>query len=441
MLDALLTVAVVASHGLAMRPFVRALRAGRVPHPIDFTVLSAILYYDLGLVTDLITGQPASSPYFRHIGELDVPSRILAFAVMLSAPWLIRAGGLLAGIADTDERRPHASSGLSRAAFLCLALPLGAALSWWSLSYFSGRSVWETRANLGADIGLYVVLLYLPLHMLAFYIQRPESRGAVGSLVSVVLAGFAICASLPIGQRTNALLPILLLVVFWRKPSPRAIVTGAAILFVVSALLLPMYKWQFAGENAVPASELISSTFSSDLSRVPVLAEALNRSAMAGSDILPYPGAGYVYTTLFFVPRAMAPFKGYATAIEFTAAIVNQPAELVNWRFGVGVVEEGLLNGGVLFVPIVLAAFGALLALATRLSRRLVSLQVPLCLAAIWSFGYDSASLLLMFGTMTAVCGGLEAAMRMLSSSPLPSVVSFQPRTARHATAAATGRG
>jgi hypothetical protein len=49
-------------------------------------------------------------------------------------------------------------------------------------------------------------------------------------------------------------------------------------------------------------------------------------------------------------------------------------------------------------------------------------LQVPFCLAALWSFGYDSASLLLTFGTMGAVGVALDAMMRLLSVSPYPSV-------------------
>ena len=65
MLDHLLTVCVLGSHGLAMHRFVRALRDRRLPEPIDFTVLSAILYYDLGLVAEWLTGEIAPSQALR----------------------------------------------------------------------------------------------------------------------------------------------------------------------------------------------------------------------------------------------------------------------------------------------------------------------------------------------------------------------------------------
>jgi hypothetical protein len=267
-----------------------------------------------------------------------------------------------------------------------------------------------------------VVALYLPLHMLAFYIQRPESRTRTGACVALTLAAFAIGATLPIGQRTNALLPLLMLAVFWRPPTLRTIGGGAIVLFLSAAFLLPLFKWQFAGDNAATASELIVSTFNSDLGRTPVLAEAITRSSLLGSDLLSYPGAGFVYTALLFVPRALLPDKGYATAIEFTAAVINERAAWVNWRFGVGVVEETMLNFGIIAVPVGLAVFGMALALGARAARRVPVLHLPLCLGALWSFGYDSASLLLTFGTMAAACLALDGLTRALSHRPIPSI-------------------
>jgi hypothetical protein len=100
---------------------------------------------------------------------------------------------------------------------------------------------------------------------------------------------------------------------------------------------------------------------------------------------------------------------------------VNEPAALVNWRFGVGVVEELMLNFGTFAVPIGLALVGLGFAVGSRAARRLPPLRVPLCLAALWSFGYDSASLLLTFGVMAAVCVALDGLMRVLSFRPSPS--------------------
>jgi len=427
MLDHLLLLAALVSHALAMRPFIHALRQRRLPEPIDFTALSAILYYDLGLLAEWVTGDVAPSKFFVSIWQLNSLYRALAFGFIALAPWCIRAGGWLLREQTGPAPAARPTSALARAVFLALALPAGALLTWWSLTYLPGRAIWEARANIGLDLGLYVIALYLPLHTLAFYIQRPESRSLAGAGAALLLTAFAIGATLPIGQRTNALLPLLLLIVFWRKPGIRAIGAGALALFVSAALLLPLFKWQFAGENSATTSELVVSTFNSDLGRSPVLAEALARSITIGSELMPYPGAGYVYTALFFVPRSVVPAKGFATAIEFTAAVVNEPAADVSWRFGVGVVEEAMLNFGLFVVPFTLAAFGMALALGARAARRVPVLHVPLCLAALWSFGYDSASLLLTFGTMAAVGLALDGMMRVLSVSP---VTAAAPRRA-----------
>ena len=68
---------------------------------------------------------------------------------------------------------------------------------------------------------------------------------------------------------------------------------------------------------------------------------------------------------------------------------------------------------------VVLAGLG--LAAGSRAARRLPALRVPLRLAALWSFGYDSASLLLTFGVMAVVCVALDGLMRVLSFRPSPS--------------------
>lgn len=418
MLDHLLTLCVLGSHGLATRRFVRALRDRQLPEPIDFTVLSAILYYDLGLVAEWLTGEVAPSKYFPSIWQLDSPAKAVAFGFIVFAPWCIRAGGWLVRDSHGPSLSAQPAAPLARMAFLGFALPVSAVMAWWAIAYLPGRAIWEARANVGLDLGAYVVALYLPVHLLAFYIQRPESRTRLGACVALALAAFAIGATLPIGQRTNALLPLLLLLVFWRPPSVRAISIGAMTLFVSAALLLPLFKWQFAGENSVPTSELIVSTFNSDLGRTPVLAEALTQSPLIGTEVMPYPGAGYVYTALFFIPRSEFPEKGYATAIEFTAAVVNELAEAVHWRFGVGIVEELMLNFGTLLVPVGLGVFGMALSYGSRAARYVPVVRVPLCLAALWSFGYDSASLLLLFGIMAVVCVVLDVLMRVLSLRP-----------------------
>ena len=63
--------------------------------------------------------------------------------------------------------------GLERAAFLHVA------------------DIWEARANIGLDLGLFVMFLYLPLHLLTFYIQRPESRTRLGVVIALLQIGRA----------------------------------------------------------------------------------------------------------------------------------------------------------------------------------------------------------------------------------------------------------
>jgi hypothetical protein len=110
--------------------------------------------------------------------------------------------------------------------------------------------------------------------------------------------------------------------------------------------------------------------------------------------------AGYVYSALFFVPRQIAPFKGDSTAHYFTAYIAGIDPQDIDWGFGVGVIEELIINGGGLIVIPGLLVYGMLMGLLDRASLQVPSITVATRFAAIWLCGYNLPSIILQFGAM-----------------------------------------
>ena len=183
--------------------------------------------------------------------------------------------------------------------------------------------------------------------------RRTRARG-LASWPRVGLALATVASTAPIGQRTTILLPFLVIVFFRLKLSLPRLVLTAMVGVLCAALLLSVFKWQYSTTEAGVA-ERIAQTVADDFSRDGVLATALGATDLIGTRMLSYPMSGYVYCALFFVPRSLAPFKGYPTAQYFTSYVVGTSVETTDWGFGVGAIEEILLNGGLLlFVPIML---------------------------------------------------------------------------------------
>ena len=114
--------------------------------------------------------------------------------------------------------------------------------------------------------------------------------------------------------------------------------------------------------------------------------------------------SGYIYSSLLFVPRDIAPFKGRSTAMHFTGFIVNQKPEWLNWGFGVGMIEEFILNTGTRFCLIGVFAYGCVLGLLTRTEMSLPAVSIPLRIGPLFLCAYHLPSLLLNFGLMWFVC-------------------------------------
>lgn len=412
-----LVAVIVASHTLAAARFVRVFNRGQLPNAVDFASLSCLLFNGLPLLCEVLI-TPLDNRFFTSLLHED-PLTMWSLGLLIAAiPWLLRLGD-----ARPVSIRPNCAAMASAVApalqvpfYLAAAtIAVGAAAYGYSVAQ-SGDNVWTVRRHLGEVWGPWIVCLYLPLHILAFFVTLRDSRSGFGRIFIAFLVVATIFAVLPIGQRTNVLLPGLILCIFGFRANTTTLALIAGSLLLGAAVVLPLFKWQSASEKQTLA-ERMSSIVAGDLARTPVLLQSMKVSDPLGTQVMPYPGAGYVYSALFFVPRSWFPEKGYSTAAGFTAAVVGDNPERIGWGFGLGLTEEIMLNFGWLACIPGLLLWGSLFGLLDRAVQRIPSLAVPVSLGAMWSLGYHLPALLLTFGAM-AGCVGLLHLLFVGQASP-----------------------
>lgn len=439
MTRSILILLLIVTHLLAARSFWERLRAQRLPRTVDFACLSIMLYYDLDLALEAL-GVPYHNAYFNSLFEAE-DSRFLHGMLLLSlAPWLLLVGAWInqpegrnqpqeptssrsgnsaisekgraaegQGHTSQNSQQDNQDEGLASIAsskqstFYVLITLVTLVVTFYGVrQLLGGEALWQIRARMGSALGPLIIILYLPLYFLAFYVRQKQSRTRGGLMFSLFLTFAAVAAAAGIGERTNILLPFLILALFRFKPTLPRLALTAAVLVVCAASLLTFVKWQYADRDANLA-ELVQETIAADLARAGVLESALEVSGPVGSHIMPYPMTGYVYSALFFVPRSIAPFKGTSTAKYLTGHLAGSDPDETFWEFGVGAIEELTLNVGWLLALPGLLLYGMALGWINTLSQRMPSLVVPSRLAAVWLCGYNLPSLLLLFGAMSLV--------------------------------------
>jgi hypothetical protein len=395
---------ILLSHALASLPFWHSIRLGKIPNTADFAVISLILYYDVGLVLEVL-GYPYESLYFTSLFAADDATFLLATGLLVLAPWLFHAGSWVTN--SSGVRRPQdPTSGLDpkkRSLFYFIVLAVSVLLALYSVvQLLPGEPLWFIRARVGLQLGPLLPVLYLPLYFLAFYIRQTDARTRWGLVFSFVLIGLNALTTIIIGARWTILLPFLLLAIFRFRLTVAKLPLVAVGVVVFASVFLTTFKLQYA-EASLSLDKLVAATIAGDIARAGVLDTVVNLAEPVGTRVLPYPLAGYVYTALVFVPRPLAPFKGQATGTYVTGYLVGtNPAE-TNWTFGIGVIEELLVNVGVWLVIPGLFLYGMAMGLLDRATWRVPALVVPTRVGAIWLGGYDLAPTFVIFGIMALV--------------------------------------
>jgi hypothetical protein len=398
------------SHLAAASPAWAALRRGTLPPPAIAAMISFLLYYDFGIAFELL-GFRYDVRFFRSILEVSDQTQRMVMFLLIVAPWVLLAGARLMGpradatTASSDAPRRARLHEPRRGAFYLLAFATTVVPAWYGLAYvLESNEVWQLRSEVGAELGPSIVFLYLPIHILAFYAATEDSRTINGRLFVSFLTFGAICAAIICGQRTLVLFPVLLATLsFFRHVSLLKALGIAAACVVAAAAILPLLHGSYSSKS-LHEDNLVVEIVHNDFSRAAVMATALELSPPLGTNVLPYPMSGYVYSAMFFVPRDLAPYKGRATATYFTSYLLNLRPEWLNWGFGVGMLEELILNTGTRCCLPGVFAYGLLIGLLARTELALPAVSMPLRIGPLFLCAYHLPSLLLNFGVMWWVC-------------------------------------
>ncbi|WP_217558271.1 hypothetical protein [Paenibacillus sp. GbtcB18] len=168
------------------------------------------------------------------------------------------------------------------------------------------------------DLGPYAVLLQIPTG-LALYFTYQAVRHKRNIFPAIFFMVVALMTSFIRGERTDlvfiALFPFLAR--YFVQKSSKPFVTGTVVILVILTLYSQNFKVTHVNEKS-SLSETMVEVLSTDFDRNWVTWAAVDNTEFTHSKLLPYPGSGYVYTALAYVPRSIAPFKGYSAPTWFT---------------------------------------------------------------------------------------------------------------------------
>lgn len=394
----------IISHVMFFSVVISAYKSTKKMLSLVFLSIGIFLYIDMGLILQTIFSMRYknyyfSDPLFYQSSNIDIIVTILSIF-----PWLIYTGWVLCGLAmkrtgmSSLESKGINLSGNRLVYFYIFAFLVSFLFAIQGLNnLFKYDSLWASRASIGEQYGAYIVFLFIPLAILSFWVVSNQAKTIIGLVLTVFLVIFSILSTAAIGQRTASLLPILVVLVFMLRQSMTKLLISGLFVIVLASALLPYFKWQYQDSS----QNLILETLNNDFYRVPTLSSVVDHLQEGNLDnILPFPGAGYVYTVLFYVPRELSlGIKGYSTSIYYTAWIENIPPENENWGLAFNIIDEALLNFSY-FGLIILFLVGIIFRVFDYVSSRHPEFNVPLSLSCIWVMGYDSSVVLYIFGSM-----------------------------------------
>ena len=181
-----------------------------------------------------------------------------------------------------------------------------------------------------------------------------------------------------VGQRSALIAPFILISLnYYNRKRTLSGKKVFAIAALASACIILGYTYSYkVGSWGDTIMSLVSNVYARDFDTLWTLSAVLDR-ANTYSQILPYPGAGYVNALLAFFPRSLFPVKGFRDAVWFTMwigksqgiALGASTVAQMNWAYKFSYVTELVINFGVLGVIALSPCYGLLLAWMDRLSR------------------------------------------------------------------------
>lgn len=202
-------------------------------------------------------------------------------------------------------------------------------------------------------MGPYVILLQLPIGIALYYIHRCIMSGKHYFTASLTIF-IAVITSFIRGERTDLVFIILFPILVWykKKKTIKPFIIGIILIFIVINTYSSKFKASLIVNN--DGSSILLKVLSGDFDRNWTMWAAIDNSDFTSTTLVPYSGAGYVYTLFSYIPRSIVPFKGYSSASWFTINISpvvhqnlgQQDISTINWGYSLGLIAESIVNFG-----------------------------------------------------------------------------------------------
>jgi hypothetical protein len=406
----LITILLLAHAPIVVR-FARKLRAGMYPDVSEFAGLAIVLYIDFGLLVELLGVLEWTHPRLPSFFEQPLGLQMLTLLIAIAAPHVLYVSARWVdpspeGLPQVQRAGMHPDRKLL---FYGLVLTASIGLGVWGLHFYLSNPVGTRDQLRSLGLGPLYIVVFFPMYFLGFYLRQQDAASRVGRVVAWLLLVCAVLAPLPVAGRSGLLLPVVMFLLFRGRLSLTRMGVFGLVGITLAVVLVPLYyergRWgRDTSLEEVAWDTPMKKVVFQDLSRASLLADVIDRSPAIGTQTMPYPFAGYVHAFLLYVPREIAPFKQKSSAILYSAHYFGvDPDHPRIWGFGHGMLNEMVMNAGLLYVIVLLPLYGVAMGLLNRLSRRYPALLIPTRLGAFWHGGYVLSVVFTAFGTMLIV--------------------------------------
>lgn len=285
---------------------------------------------------------------------------------------------------------------------------------------FAFRYRHQVRTLLGM-LGPMAILLQIPQGIALYwwnrYFSNMRKTNIFVPIVFLVIAGGV---SFLRGQRTDLALVFIIPALssyVWQKRRD-VVVINILIVLVLIVLYSTMLGVFVACNNDAGHFGLVNHILRGDIDRNWTLWLVMEQASidLSGSNVLPFPGAGYINAALAYVPRSIAPWKGHCSASWFTmfaAPILDHDpgARLIvdlRWGYSIGLPVEALINLGFLGLPLASLIFGAFLGVANNIAAKWKIWYPILAIIALFASSLSVFTLLVVHFPIVFTAVGLE---------------------------------
>lgn len=259
-----------------------------------------------------------------------------------------------------------------------------------------------------SKLGPFAIILMFPLGISTYYWMKIID-GYTEKYIKIKVLFFTFIAFTVAffrGQRTDLILIVLFptMYIFIKNRKIKLLIYSALGVITFAAVYAIYFKVNTQGSNQ-ELIEMIGKMVTGEFDRNWTYWISMDQATLTANNIMGEPYAGYIYTLLTYLPRSIAPFKGYSTESYFVYFMgnnyvsewwVHSLAE-VNWGITLAGITEALINGGYIGVVFFSVIIGTVLSIMDRICNKYKYLKACIPFIVILMSGYTLYNIIVIY--------------------------------------------